>query len=74
MTIKHEVAKGTANSVQDKTQIEAIIRSDVILRNLYKRSIPEVITYADGLTNADVKPVLKALLILAWIMVRRLTR
>lgn len=72
--MEYQREKGDAGDFSDKKKMEAIIRNDVILRNLYKRSIPEVVTYADGLTTADIKPVLRSLLILAWILVRRLTK
>jgi hypothetical protein len=72
--MEYQREKGDASDFSDKQKIETIIRNDVILRNLYKRSIPEVITYADGLTQAEIKPVLRSLLILAWILVRRLTK
>jgi hypothetical protein len=72
--MKYERPVGTKDDFTDKERIEQIIRSNAVLTALYKRPLSQVASYVETLTTAQTKTVVAGLCILAWILIRKLTK
>lgn len=70
--MKWQRIKGTRDDFAKREQVEDAIRADPILRALYKKDYVEIDdAVATSIDNTAFK---KAILRLAWILIRRATR
>ena len=70
--MKYSRIKGDASDYKDKTKVEQAIRADPVLTALYKNDYVDVDSaVAAGVDNVAFK---LAMLRLAWILIRRITR